>query len=123
MEDVVGIRVRDKRCGWVGFVTWGRLWDPVDDKKLLEVVGQHLATCAIEEPEGIALCNSLRDIQSAEYFYEALIAIASRPIPFGDKYDTWKKRMRSELQKGRESYFVGVLNGDGLRTQADGFER
>ena len=109
VDDVVGIKVRDAQCGWVGFITWGRLWHPVDESELLRVVGKHLHTCGIEQPEDISVCSSLRDLQSAEYFYEGIISFSWTPPPFGPKYAEWRNGKRQALQAGREIYFLGPL--------------
>jgi hypothetical protein len=110
MDDVVGIKVRDPERGWVGFMTWGRLWDPVADAELLRAIRAHLRTLGIEQPEELELCSSLRELRSAEYFYEAIINFSWRPPPFGDGYDAWKDARRAELEEGLSIYFLGNLS-------------
>jgi hypothetical protein len=114
MEDVVGIRVRDAKNGWFGFVTWGRLWDPVDETELIRAVKPHLTGFhGITDPQEVHVCNSLRDLRSAEYFYEALISFSWDCPPFGDSYDAWRKQKQRDVQDGRDIYFVGALPGHG----------
>jgi hypothetical protein len=110
MDDVVGIKVRDAKRGWVGFMTWGRLWDPVDDTELLKAVRAHLHTFGIEQPEELELCSSLRELRTADFFYEAIINFSWRPSPFGDDDDAWKNARRAELEEGRSIYFLGDLS-------------
>lgn len=50
MDNVVAIKVRDAKRGWVGLITWGRLWDPVDETELLRAVVRHLSGFGITDP-------------------------------------------------------------------------
>jgi hypothetical protein len=109
MEDVVGIKVRDAKRGWVGFMTWGRLWDPIDDAELLSAIRAHLHTFGVEQPEVVALCSSLRELRSATYFYEALVYFSWNRPSFGDEYAAWQNERRNQLEQGREIYFLGDL--------------
>jgi hypothetical protein len=109
MEDVVAIKIRDVRRGWVGAMTWGRLWDPIDDRELLEAIKRHLSGFGIEEPVEIQLCSSLREIESGEYFYEALLKFSWKPPAFGPRYEDWRAERKAALEQGREIYFVGSL--------------
>lgn len=109
MDDVVGIKVRQRGHGTVGFVTWGRIFDAVDDAELLGVIRAHLPSVGISEPDSLELCNSLGELRSAEYFYEALIEFCWNRPPFGDNYEAWRAEMQRKLHDGREIYFVGSL--------------
>jgi hypothetical protein len=109
VEDVVGIKVRDKKRGWMGLMTWGRLWDPVDATELLRVVKRHFTTCGIDEADEVEVCWSLRDLSSAEYFYEAILHFSWNPPPFGDTYADWRNARRKDLEEGRGIYFLGSL--------------
>lgn len=118
VDDVVGIKVRDAQRGWVGLITWGRLWDAVDDTELLQVVGKHLHTFGIEHPEELAVCPSLRDLQSVEYFYEGILSFSWKPPPVGTKQRSeWQNKMREELRTGRGIYFIGALSGPTERSR------
>jgi hypothetical protein len=109
MENVVAIKVRDAKRGWVGLMTWGRLWDTLDDKVLLEAVKSALSGFGIREPHEIYVCNSLREIQSGEYFYEAVINFSWKRPDFGDGFEAWQNERRENLMHGREIYCVGSL--------------
>lgn len=53
------------------------------------------------------LCDSLLQVSDHEYFYEALLAFAWRPVPYGPRYKAWKTKKRRELLNGDEIYFLG----------------
>lgn len=112
MDDVVAIKVRDGKRGWVGFITWGRLWDPVDDTELLGAIRPHLHECGIDEPLEVVLCSALREVQSGEYFYEALLKFSWNGPTFGANYAAWREARRDDLKRGREIYCVGSLQPD-----------
>lgn len=109
MEDIVSIKIRDSDGTWYGLMTYGRIWARNDDRDLLRVVSQHLATFGIREPQSLELCDSLQQVSTAQYFYEALLSFASDPIPFGDKYDQWRVEKRRALEQGNGLYFLGRL--------------
>ncbi len=112
LEDVVGIKVRDKNNGWFGFMTWGRLWHKTDDAELLACVQPFLAKCeGISEPVEVVLCVTLSEVKSAQYFYEGLIDFSRSPIPSGADYKKWLKAKRTGLKKyGTDLYFLGPIN-------------
>lgn len=109
MEDVVGIIVTDKEGESTGFLTYGRLWSPVDAEELLAAVAKGVSKFGIDSGSSIRLCSSLTELAVAPYFYECILALAWRPIPFGDGYDAWRTSTRSRIQTGEELYCVGSL--------------
>jgi hypothetical protein len=109
MEDVVGIRLHDRQKGYWGVITWGRIWDRIDDSKLCEAIKNHAPQIGLTACDEVELCESLAEIASAKYFYEAIIAFASRPIPFGEGYEAWREERKREISEGREIYSVGAL--------------
>jgi len=44
---------------------------------------------------------------AAPLFYEALVWFAQKPIPFGEGYESWQRKVDSLMQDGKEIYFVG----------------
>jgi hypothetical protein len=102
VEDINGVRVRDAKRGWVGFVTYGRLWDPVDPSNELRVISAHFSTFGIEALE-VQLFDSLQELASAPYFYEALISFAWNPVPLGSGYEAWKPRCDQTSRMGSAS--------------------
>jgi hypothetical protein len=110
LEDVVGIKVSDKKNGSFGFMTWGRLWSPVDGEELIAAIRPFVTLYhGVKEPVAFALCGTLQEIRSAPYFYEAIIDFGRQRIPEGDRYKKWQKKMRKEVADGRHLYFVGGL--------------
>lgn len=109
MDNVVAVKVLDAERGWVGFLTRGRLWDQIEDHDVLRVVKAHLRECGIEHPSEVHLCDSLRDVGSATYFFEGLINFAREPIPFGPEYEDWKNLKKAALESGKDIYYVGPL--------------
>jgi len=106
MEDVVAITARNNRGRRVAFMTWGRIYDRVDDEELLRVVKRASQKFAGSPMSRFELCWSLVDVDDHEYFYEALLKFAWRPIPSGSRYRTWVARMKREMNAGREIYFL-----------------
>ncbi|MBV8082405.1 MAG: hypothetical protein JO293_05875 [Candidatus Eremiobacteraeota bacterium] len=105
MEDIVAIKAVDKDGKAVAFMTWGRLFDRIDDTELLQSVR---ATRFVGHPmKRFALCDSLGQVAKHRYFYEALAYFASEKIPFGQRYRSWQARKRRALEAGREIWFLG----------------
>lgn len=107
MDDVVGVIAEDSVRGRVGFVTYGRLWDPVDPAELLANISAHLPECGIENVVSLSLCDTLSELREAPYFFESLISFSWRPIPFGPNYEQWRESTRREVELGRHIYCVG----------------
>jgi hypothetical protein len=53
------------------------------------------------------LCDSLQEARDAPYFFEAVIAFAHRPIPFGPGYEAWRRRLLRRMRDGKEICFLG----------------
>jgi hypothetical protein len=111
VDDVVAIKARDRERGWIGVMTWGRLWDPIDETELLAAVSEDLGRNGYIVDE-IELCDSLQVVRSAEYFYEGIISFSWQPPPFGLGYDAWRTAMREDLKNGRAIYILGPLDAD-----------
>lgn len=72
-------------------------------------------SCAgIDEIKEIRVCESLQEVSSGKYFYEALFELSNEGIPFGKgAHARWLKERRKELAKGTlDPYFLGKLNGE-----------
>ncbi len=106
MDDIVAIKVSVKRKNYY-FLTWGRIFHPVDSTQLLEVIKPHLKSYALENFTAIELCDSLQEASSGEYFYEGLFNLSQTKIPFGKNYPKWKVKMVKALKAGKEIYFLG----------------
>lgn len=110
MEDIVGIKIKDKIRGSGALITWGRLFDTVDEAELLGVVKKHLTRWGIEDLESMSLCYSLTEIADQPYFYECLIKFIQEPIPYGASYEAWKRKKKKALKNGDDIYFTGFMN-------------
>lgn len=88
MEDIVGIKIKDKIRGVGALITWGRLFDAVDETELLEVVKKHVSKWGINSLESMHVCYSLQEISDQPYFYECLIKFIQEPIPYGIRYES-----------------------------------
>jgi hypothetical protein len=56
------------------------------------------------------LCSNLReaaDSPDAPYFYECFLAFASRPVPYGDNYESWRADIAQKMEAGREIHYCG----------------
>jgi hypothetical protein len=108
MEDVVGIRTVGESPE-AAFMTWGRIFDPVDGVTLITVIRRHLPAFGIGESVELAVCDTLQEVSNFPYFYEALLSFAMRRIPYGDGYEAWRQRMAEALARGEEIDFLGRL--------------
>jgi hypothetical protein len=110
MEDVVAIVGTDSKKRSVAFMTWGRLYDRVDESELISVVAAQSKNFAGAPMKNLRLCGSLRDVSQYEYFFEALFYFCWRPIPFGTKiYSRWRTAARKRLESGKDLLFLGSL--------------
>jgi len=109
MEDVVALVATDTAKGKYGFMTWGRVFDAVDDTELMNAIRSHLHTFGLTNVEEVKLCESLIESSHCKYFYEGLFAFANRSIPFGDEYANWACDKRDAILSGREIFCAGAL--------------
>jgi hypothetical protein len=110
MDDVVAIEVVTPPQRHY-FLTWGRIFDPVDGVELLATIEAHLGQVGLNKKEVTAsrVCSTLQEASQALYFFEGLISFSHRPIPFGDGYELWRKKKQSQMEEGREIYYLGAL--------------
>jgi len=108
MEDVVAIKITDRKKGQVAFLTWGRVFDRTDPKPLEKAVANGVKHFGFVNVISIAVCDSLQEVRACEYFFEGLIAISWRPIRFKkNTYKPWAEKMRKSIARGKELYFLG----------------
>ena len=108
MEDLVAIRVTDEVGKLHYFMTWGRVFGPIDQAPLLQAVGSHLAVFGLKNFREIALCDTLRDASDQPYFFEALFDFSRQGIPFGEGYELWEEERRKSIERGKEIYYLGA---------------
>lgn len=110
MEDIIAIRIKDGARGTVYALTWGRLYDPVDFERHSAAIQQGLSRLGFHKVKEIHLCDSLQEAANATWFYEGLVWMSWKPIPFGVRtYPVWKARMRRAVLRGKEIYLAGPI--------------
>lgn len=107
MDDIIAIKVKDKKCGNVAFLTWGRIFDRLDTSAICRHVGRAAAQFGVAQIKSITVCDSLQEVAHYPYFFEALIRISWQPAPFGKAYKTWVTRKKAEIKAGKAVYFLG----------------
>jgi hypothetical protein len=91
-------------------MTWGRLYDPVDESGLIRAIAAQSKKYAGSPMKKFRICSSLREVSQYEYFFEALVYFCWRPIPFGTKtYSRWRTATRKRLESGKDIIFLGSL--------------
>jgi hypothetical protein len=109
MEDVVAVEVLAPPERHY-FLTWGRVFDPVNGGDLLGVVGAQLGQYGVDRKIATSrVCATLQEAAQAPYFFEGFMYFCHRPIPYGDEYDRWKTKVRSEMEEGRGVYYLGAV--------------
>jgi hypothetical protein len=63
------------------------------------------------EPVSARVCESLREAANEPYFYEALLKLAQKPIPYGEGYERWRREKVAAMAEGQEFYFLGRPSG------------
>ncbi len=116
MEDLVAVKVTDEEGKPHYFITWGRIFDAVDPEPLLQAITPHLSSFGLKNFTGISLCRSLREASNQPYFYEALWKFGQKKIPFGKNYNSWRKKQKKAIQKGKETSYLGTDFPDGMTT-------
>ncbi len=91
------------------FLTWGRIYDPVDSSKTAEVVLAFAKNCSLGGgPIASEICYSLQEASNEEYFYESLFDMAiSRGPKFGINYEKWVEAKRVNMESGRDIWYLG----------------
>ena len=107
MEDIVAVEVIKLDNKKLYFLTWGRVFDPVDEQQLLRSLEANLKKYGIVQYKKITLCPSLQKAVKAKYFYENFFLMSQKKIPFGRKYQVWRKTMITKIKQGKEIYFLG----------------
>jgi hypothetical protein len=112
MDDVVGVRAMDAAGRSVAFMVWGRLFDVVDDRELLDLVRDRSSSFAGAPMTDFRISTSLLEISNHEYLFESFLWFARRPVPFGEEYQAWRAETRRKLiEDGEGLLFVGSSAG------------
>jgi hypothetical protein len=108
MEDIVALEVKLRNGARRYFMTWGRLFDPVDPGPLIDCARTHMSESSLGgEIVTVRVCDSLQEASREPYFFEALFAFGQKTIPRGEDYQGWRAQMRERVESGHELYFLG----------------
>ena len=100
MEDIVAIRVADSRGKKHFFLTWGRAFDRVDSKPLLQAVRSALPKYGLSAVRNLTVCSTLQGAADQPYFCQALFALSrQRVLP--------ARARRARIVSGKDSYYPG----------------
>jgi hypothetical protein len=115
MEDVVAIKLRDRKRGEWAVVTWGRVYDAVDETPLLDAIRRVAPQIGFPDLEHAEVCYHLGDVRDYQYFHEALLAFAARMA--GEPYltEAWKQQQRDDDALRRSIY---LLQRPGYRNES-----
>lgn len=103
----IAIKAVDKSGRTHFFLTWGRVFDAVEDDSLLAAVRPNLSTWGVDPDSSLEVCYTLQEAAAEPYFYEGLFGMAQERIPFGPKYKAWQSRKRKQITKGKEIWYLG----------------
>lgn len=107
VDDIVALKATLLTGQELYFLTWGRLFDPVDAEPLIEVVRPHVMRMARDPIRDIRLCESLQEAAGTPFFFEAFFKICQERIPFGRDHPAWAKAKADELREGKGIHFLG----------------
>lgn len=114
MDDVIGIKVRDKNDHWFGFMTYPEICQAVelDGLDLLTVVKPFMYNLeGMAEAVELQTFPSVRAVERARYFYQGLFRFCwnVRPTDF-KKYVKWREGIVNDFRRcGHWLYFLGPL--------------
>ena len=111
MEDIVAIKVTNKKGKKFYFITWGRTFDTVNPRPLLKEISKHLEKFGIHNVKSIHLAKTLLEASEEIYFYESFFEMAQKRIPFGKKYKNWCNAINKKIMEGKEVYLVTASKG------------
>jgi hypothetical protein len=115
VEDVVAVKLRDRKRGDWAVVTWGRVYDPVDEKPLLDALRRVAPRMGFPDLEQLEVCYHLGEVREYQYFHEALLDFAVRMAKEPYETDAWKQAQRSDDALKRSVY---LLQRPGYRNEA-----
>ena len=107
MEEIVAIRATDSRGKKHFLITWGRAFDPVDARRLLDAVRPALSQFGISAVRTLEVCSTLQEASDQLYFFEALVAFSQKHIPSGKALASWRAACRRKIAAGKDIYYLG----------------
>jgi hypothetical protein len=110
LEDIIAIRVTEKDGASVAFITWGRLFDAVDETGILAAVERSLPKFGIREYTKLTVCDNLGEVAGERYFYEALFHFSAKFDHGYVNYESWRIDKLECVKAGKDIYFLGRRN-------------
>jgi hypothetical protein len=107
MDDLIAVRVMENDGGSVAFLTWGRLFDAVDETLILEAVERALPVFGIHDYTKLIVCDNLGEVAGERYFYEGLFHFSAEFDHGYVDYQTWRKKKLKRVKAGKDIYFLG----------------
>jgi hypothetical protein len=108
LEDIVALRADFANGETRYFITWGRIFHPVDPTELMKAAWPHLSKFQLPASVvSLSVCDSLQEAAGERYFYEALFQFSQRAIPFGSAYRSWAARTRRQLLSREQISYLG----------------
>jgi hypothetical protein len=91
------------------FLTWGRIFDPVDEEEIIKCVKIYADKCNVSKPiKAGYVCHDLQEASKQMYFYEAFYYMALVKVPSEKKpYQRWKTKIVEELKRGNKIFYLG----------------
>ena len=105
MDDIVAVKAIDKRKGEVAFLTWGRTFNVIDGEPLLEAIRPHLKSYGIGSRSKLRLCDTLQEVASYTYFFEAYSQLIAMFALAKDKKGFLASKRRAIL-RGQDVFFI-----------------
>lgn len=111
LDTVVAVRVTRRTGSHVYFLTWGRIFDPVDTAGIERSIADFaLASTDLKDDfQHTEVCRSLQEAAAAPYFFESFFEMAQAKTPeTGWRLAVWKRRIARRMAKGQEIWFLGM---------------
>jgi hypothetical protein len=117
LDHVIAVRLITD-AGDCYFLTWGRIQHPVEPGPVEALIFDAATRFALPgRPVRAQICATLGDARDAPLFYEALVSFAQKPIPFGRRYEAWRRATDAAMRQGQEIFAAGPF-GPGSATPA-----
>jgi len=81
----------------------------VRDERLVDALRAHLPSFGLNGESEITVCESLKELSTAKYFFEALWHFSNEGVPYGESWAAWLDEKRAELAFSSAFCAVGPL--------------
>lgn len=110
MDNIVAVAVKIADGNRRFFLTWGRVFDPVDPTELEKIVLAFSGEYALGgKPIAAEVAYSLQDAAGEPYFFEAFHILCTARVPAsGMAFKKWLMKMRREMRKGKHLLYCGL---------------